>query len=643
MNQPITSLWIRPAKETDVRPLPGSCLLREEQNGVTLLSFCYDGAEPLDMDEGAGITLRWEEAPVAFMADYRHSEYWCRPAFGSELKQIPDETQGLLLRHGDGRFTAVLPVVSETYKCVLRGEEDGTLTARLFSWYEGLTSCRGLALALKTGENPYALLRDCCREALKALNNGCAPREERQYPEVFEYLGWCSWDALQIRVDEAGLLEKCREFQQKGIPVRWAIIDDMWAEVHSFYGAKYDSFDQMVELMHQSPLYEFEGDPKRFPHKLAGCIERMKAFGLKVGVWHPTTGYWFGIDPEGPLFQRLKDCLIQAPDGRWVHSPELGKAFSYYHELHQFLKKSGADFLKIDNQSMSRRFFRGVMPVGQAARNLHTALEASCGTYFGNRLINCMGMGSEDLWNRPFSAVSRCSDDFLPDNRPWFTKHILQCSYNSLIQGQFLWCDWDMWWTNDRQAVKNSVLRAVSGGPVYVSDKIGDSRPEVLWPLMLADGRILRADRPAVPTVDCLTENPETSGRLFKLQSRCGSCGVIAAFNLDAENRPVTGHISPAQAEGLDEEEYVIYEHFTRAFRIVKREERLPVELPTQDDFALYVIVPYRNGFAPIGLCGKFLSPKTIASADGETVRLKEGGTFAFVKDGRLVLEEREG
>lgn len=216
-------------------------------------------------------------------------------------------------------------MVSETYKCVLRGEEDGTLTARLFSWYEGLTSCRGLALALKTGENPYALLRDCCREALKALNNGCAPREEREYPEIFEYLGWCSWDALQIRVDEAGLLEKCREFQQKGIPVRWAIIDDMWAEVHSFYGAKYDSFDQMVELMHQSPLYEFEGDPKRFPHKLAGCIERMKAFGLKVGIWHPTTGYWFGIDPEGPLFQRLKDCLIQAPGRPLGSQPGAGQ------------------------------------------------------------------------------------------------------------------------------------------------------------------------------------------------------------------------------------------------------------------------------------------------------------------------------
>lgn len=85
---------------------------------------------------------------------------------------------------------------------------------------------------------------------------------------------------------------------------------------------------------------------------------------------------------------------------------------------------------------------------------------------------------------------------------------------------------------------------------------------------------------------------------------------MIAAFNLDAENRPVTGHISPAQAEGLDEEEYVIYEHFTRAFRIVKREERLPVELPTQDDFALYVIVPYRNGFAPSACAASSFPPK---------------------------------
>lgn len=55
-------------------------------------------------------------------------------------------------------------------------------------------------------------------------------------------MGWCSWDAMQIRVSEEGVLEKCREFQEKNIPVQWALLDDMWAEVHEFYGAKYANF-----------------------------------------------------------------------------------------------------------------------------------------------------------------------------------------------------------------------------------------------------------------------------------------------------------------------------------------------------------------------------------------------------------------
>ena len=72
-----------------------------------------------------------------------------------------------------------------------------------------------------------------------------------------------------------------------------------------------------------------------------------------------------------------------------------------------------------------------------------------------------------------------------------------------------------MWWTDDEQAKKNSVLRAISGGPVYVSDKIGRSRPEVFEPLCYSDGRILRCESPATPTLDCLTVDPEKSGVYF--------------------------------------------------------------------------------------------------------------------------------
>lgn len=228
----------------------------EDVQAVYIEGFCNT---KIDSEFGAGIELAIEGVK-SWMADYRHSEFWCRPEFGIDLKDIPDETQGLIYEKADGSYGVILPVVSENYKCVLAGGENGTVLAKLFSWYENMTTCKGLAM------------------------------------------------------------------------------------------------------------------------------------------------------------------------------------------------------------------------------------------------INCMGMGSEDMWNRSVSPISRCSDDFQPENREWFIKHILQCAYNCLVQGQFYYCDWDMWWTDDGQAAKNSILRAISGGPVYVSDTYDRSRAEILKPLCLEDGRILRCDKPAVPT-----------------------------------------------------------------------------------------------------------------------------------------------
>lgn len=63
---------------------------------------------------------------------------------------------------------------------------------------------------------------------------------------------------------------------------------------------------------------------------------------------------------------------------------------------------------------------------------------------------------------------------------------------------------WDMWWTDDGQAEKNSILRAISGEPIYVSDQIGRSRRDLLMSLILEDGHILRCDRPGVPNVSLI-------------------------------------------------------------------------------------------------------------------------------------------
>lgn len=205
----------------------------EQADGVQAVYIDGFSKCTLDSEFGAGIEIAIGDVE-SWMADYRHSEYWCRPGVGTDLGEIPEETQGLIYVKKDGSYGVILPVVSENYKCVLAGGEDNTVVAKLFSWYEGMTACKGLAFLWAEGENPFALLEKCSKVGLKLLGTGCRVRKERRYPEIFEYLGWCSWDAFEIRVDEKSLLDKCQEFKNKGIPVKWAIIDDMWGRSAGF-------------------------------------------------------------------------------------------------------------------------------------------------------------------------------------------------------------------------------------------------------------------------------------------------------------------------------------------------------------------------------------------------------------------------
>lgn len=605
---------------------------------ATALACGNDGwrGGALSSEAGLCINMTPNRKIRRFMADYRYSLWWCRPAFGTDLKEVPDETQLLMLEKEDGSFCAVVPVVNDTCRCVLKGVAENTVSARLSSWCEDQFTCDGLAFVYMEGENPQKLVSACVKRALQILNSGVRHISRRRYPELMEYLGWCSWDSMQIRVNEEGLLHKCQEFQKKDIPVRWVILDDMWAHIQDFYGRSYADKDEMIKLMHHSALYDFEADPKRFPHGLAGCIEKIKEYGLSVGMWHPTTGYWRGIDPRGKAFEKLKDYLIQVDGGVWVPDWHKEKSYLYYKTIHDFFRQCGADFVKIDKQSMTSLHYKNLAPVGQCAKEYHAGMEASVGEHFDNCMINCMGMSSEDMWSRSVSAISRCSDDFQPEDAAWFTKHVMQCAYNSMLQGQFYWCDWDMWWTDDSQSTKNSIMRAISGGPIYVSDELDRSRAEVLKPLALSDGRILRCDRPAVPTADCVTVDPVTNPHAMKIQNTAGEYGVMAVFNITDSNEAVTACISGSQIDGFDSEEYAVYDYFEQSIVLLKGAESFQVTLKDREAYKLYLFVPLKNGFGAIGRTDKFIAPRTIRYVHGEDVVLVEEGPYAVIKDGKL-------
>lgn len=114
-------------------------------------------------------------------------------------------------------------------------------------------------------------------------------------------------------------------------------------------------------------------------------------------------------------------------------------------------------------------------------------------------LINCMGMAMENILGRPGSAISRSSDDFVPDAPDGFAEHLIQNLYNAPYHGYFYYCDWDMFWTCHADGEKHAALRAVSGGPIYCSDRVGETKTQVLEPLAYRDGRILRMERSGLP------------------------------------------------------------------------------------------------------------------------------------------------
>lgn len=69
--------------------------------------------------------------------------------------------------------------------------------------------------------------------------------------------------------------------------------------------------------------------------------------------------------------------------------------------------------------------------------------------------------------------------------------HMIHCSYNTLWLGQFIQPDWDMFQSDHLCAEFHTGSRAICGGPVYVSDKVGRHNFELLRKLELPDGTVL--------------------------------------------------------------------------------------------------------------------------------------------------------
>lgn len=174
----------------------------------------------------------------------RLNRYWMGPVFGTNAKDIPHDTQFLLVQvsgyTGDGIFidneqelyALVLPMVHGGFRCTIQGNisqgEDG-IEVRCFS--EGGTPAglpegmNGVYVAM--GEDPFQLLQQGFREVSEAIGS-FRTLDQKSLPPSVNNFGWCTWDAFYSKVTPEGILEGVQALKEAGVPPRTVILDDGW-------------------------------------------------------------------------------------------------------------------------------------------------------------------------------------------------------------------------------------------------------------------------------------------------------------------------------------------------------------------------------------------------------------------------------
>ncbi|MEX2683606.1 MAG: Sip1-related alpha-galactosidase [Candidatus Sigynarchaeota archaeon] len=491
------------------------------------------------------------------------------------------------------------------------------------------------------GEDPIELSETIFRIYMQLINRVHAMREKKEYPEIFEYLGFCTWNTFYQAVDMQGIKDLLEEnFTSKcgSDRFKYLIVDDGWQSIN---GMTSTSDKEIGSNKTGRGLRKFEANYK-FPNDIGEVVRlaKLKYRVRWVGVWHAVGGYWDGVEPNSDLGRRY-------PLAHNVPDPSFFKGFEFWHDYYAHLRAQGIDFLKIDNQSALAHYLQGIGPVDTMIDQYYDMQQGAA--YSQNlAVLNCMCMPTYCYTHWKISNVSRVSDDFGPGNLAGLKHQVMQCVFNPLSYGQFCYPDHDMVWT---KPAKNGcpvhpllLVHAVSGGPIYIADEIGETDGKVIEKLSFPDGRIPRLEGVSMPTVDSIFADTERDAacKAWNYDDIPGWGRVFYYFMANVvkdDNKPISASISIADmgtmayAGNTIPAEHVIKDVETSFARTVSAEnERVKTDLaPLQAKY--YKISPVIRGIALLGISDVYNGTKDIERAAWENdktlfVNLKYPGTL---------------
>lgn len=579
-----------------------------------------------------------------FVSCFRgRSACWMESRVGSSMAEVPAETQFLLVRLAGGNYLALVAMVDGAFRSSLTGDAAGRLHLLAESGDTQTLTNRVTGLYLEEGRDPYALIHSAAAQ-VRARRQTETANAAPQPPDFVRYFGWCSWNAFYAKVSHAGVLRVMEKFDAGGVSPGFVVLDAGWQSVGKNCG-----------------LTAYEANPKQFPAGLAVTVRALKEVHHvpRVLAWQSFNGYFFGADPQAlptigvemitPRFPARFTNGDATPAGendatvtrtfypdiyrKPIGTPNPDKFFSTYHA---FLREQGVDGVKIDAMAWVEVLGEGRGGRVQAMRELVAATTRSEHEQFDHNIIWCSSCSSDCILQAPRSAVMRTSCDFFPDKPASHGRHIINNALNSLWMGEFIIPDWDMFQTHHAAGAFHAAARAISGGPVYISDEPGKTDFALLRQLVLSDRTVPLCLGPARPTEDSLFVDPAREPALFKVFNRNpAGGGVLGVFNCGydpATNRLVRGEARVDDVPGLAGEDFAVFGHQEGSLRRVTRAERLPVAL-RELEFEIHTLMPIRDGFAAIGLADKFNSGGCVTAVrypqpKRVEVDLRDGGEF---------------
>lgn len=539
-----------------------------------------------------------------FICSFRDEPFFMRPKAGDRVDEIPPETQWLGIRHTDGSYSVYFSMAFELYRTCFYGS-GGQLWVSAITGDEALAEPSFCAYYRIDGQDFYGLVR-LAAESVAQKFGTCRLRREKKKPDMMDLFGWCTWDSFYDQVKAQDIPVGLKSFEKGGVMPKMLILDDGWQTT----GDRSMSRGQWKLAALQAN--------EKFSPELKPTVDAAKACGVeKFFVWHAIGGYWGGMDPKAEAMKKYTPVLSKAihTDGiralnptRWEQEQfDFGLAAPdqfarFYDDYHSYLKSQGVDGVKVDVQSAIEAHGQGRGGGVKLTRTVRQALEYSVQKHFGGEMINCMSNSNYMVYHYAGSNLTRSSGDFYPNEPASHSAHIFHNAVNSVWLSQFAWCDWDMFQTSHPLGAYHAAARAVSGSPVYVSDRVDEHDFALIRQLTDRNGKAMLAQDVAMPTSDCLFTDPCAQNCLYKIFNRNTYSSVIGVFSFGGGLQSIP--VSPSDVPGNTDGTYVLYSHKTGKAVMLSCREAVEVSLEGMQ-WDIITICKMEKGLAVIGLAEK--------------------------------------